>query len=152
MRKTAVGKDKDRGKVEAKVVKELNASADAVFEILGDFQRLQPGGPIESVSYEGDGVGMVRTIHMTNGPVVERLDVHDPASRTFSYSIINDDGPLPFANYQARVVVTTLGDDKCSVDWTGTFDPRGVDEDAAINVATGIYAGGIKGARLALGV
>lgn len=135
---------------EAKVVKEVKASADAVFAILGDFKGIQPGGPIESVSYEGDGVGMVRTINMANGPVVERLDVHDAGKRTFTYSIINEDSPLPFANYSATVNVTELGDSQCSVDWTGTFDPRGVDEETAIGVATGIYAGGIKGARLKL--
>jgi hypothetical protein len=38
------------------------------------------------------------------------------------------------------------------VDWTGTFVPRGVAEEQAIKIATGIYAGAIKGARIALGV
>lgn len=136
---------------EAKVVKDIHANADAVFAILGDFKGLQAGGPIESVSYEGDGVGTVRTINMSNGSVVERLDVHDAGSRTFSYSIINDNGPLPFADYSATVIVTATGENSCSVDWTGTFEPRGTDEATAISVATGIYAGGIKGARLKLG-
>ncbi len=135
---------------EAKVVKDIKAGADAVFAMLGDFKALQPGGPIESVSYEGDGVGMVRTIHMTNGAVVERLEQHDSQARSFTYAIINDDGPLPFSGYSATVNVADNGDGTCTVDWTGTFEPRGVDEATAIGVATGIYAGGIKGARLAL--
>ena len=136
---------------EAKVVKTINASADAVWAQLSDFSSIKPGGPIDSVSYEGEGVGMVRTIGMGGGSVVERLDNHDPAARTFTYAIINDDCPLPFSNYSATVTVADNGDGTSTVDWTGTFEPRGVEEDQAVNVATGIYAGAIKGARIALG-
>lgn len=135
---------------EAKVVKSVAAAADAVFEMLGDFSRLKAGGPIESVSYEGEGVGMVRTINMNGGSVIERLEQHDSAKRTFTYAILNDDSPLPFSNYSATVSVADNGDGTSTVSWTGTFEPRGVDEESAIGVATGIYAGGIKGARLEL--
>ena len=93
---------------------------------------------------------MVRTIGMGGGQVVERLDVHDAKTRTFTYSIINDDCPLPFSDYSATVVITDNGDNTAAVDWTGTFEPKGVPEADAINVATGIYAGAIKGAQRAL--
>ena len=94
---------------------------------------------------------MVRHISMSNGIVVERLDVFDTRTRTMSYAIINEDSPLPFDNYTAVVQVNDNGDNSCTVEWTGKFDARG-DEKAAINTATGIYAGGIKGAKLALGI
>ena len=136
---------------EAKVVKQISAPADAVWAQLSDFSSIKPGGPVETVSYEGEGVGMVRTIGMGGGSVVERLEAHDDASRTFTYAIINEDGPLPFSNYSATVSITDNGDGTSTVDWTGTFEPRGVEEQQAINVATGIYAGAIKGARIALG-
>ena len=136
---------------EAKVVKKVGASTDAVWNQLSDFSGIKPGGPIEAVRYEGEGVGMLRYLTMGGADVVERLDVHDSANRTFTYSIINEDAPLPFSNYSATVRVTDDGDGTCTVDWTGTFDAKG-DEEAAINVATGIYAGAIKGAKIALGV
>jgi hypothetical protein len=132
---------------EAKVVKAINAPADAVWEQLSNFSDIQVGGPIESFSYEGEGVGMVRTIGMGGGQVVERLETHDSTARSFSYAIINEDCPLPFSNYSALVNITDNGDGTCTVDWTGTFEPRGADEAEAINVATGIYAGAIKRAR-----
>ena len=135
---------------EAKVVKSIAADADAVFALLGDFAGIKVGGPIEAVVYEGEGIGMVRTLTMNGGSVVERLETHDPAAREFSYAILNDDSPLPFSNYSASVKVVDNGDGTSTVDWTGTFEPRDVPEEAAINVATGIYAGGIKGARMAL--
>ena len=92
---------------------------------------------------------MIRYLTMGGADVVERLEVHDSENRTFTYAIINDDCPLPFSNYSATVTITDDGDDTCTVDWTGTFDPKG-DEETAINTATGIYAGGIKGAKIAL--
>ncbi len=136
---------------EAKVVKKIGASADAVWDQLSDFAGISPGGPIEAVRYEGEGVGMVRYLTMGGGQVVERLDVHDAEQRTFTYAIINDDCPLPFADYSATVNITDDGDGTCTVDWTGTFEPKG-DEQTAINTASGIYAGAIKGARIALDV
>ena len=136
---------------EAKVVKEIAASAQDVWSVLSVFDGIQVGGPIESIRYEGEGVGMVRYIGMGGGEVIERLDVHDADKLTFAYTILNDDSPLPFKNYSATVQITDNGNGTCTVDWTGTFEPKG-DEQAAIERATGIYAGGIKGAKVALGV
>ena len=131
---------------EAKVVKDIQAPAGQVWAQLADFGGIKPGGPIESVSVEGEGVGMIRTIVMGGANVVERLE-----ELTFTYAIINEDCPLPFDNYSATVNLTDNGDGSTTVDWTGTFDARG-DEAQAINTATGIYAGAIKGAKIALGV
>ena len=136
---------------EAKVVKTINATGKEVFDVLCVFDNIKPGGPVEAVRYEGEGVGMVRYITMGGGEVVERLDVLDPETLTMTYAITNEDCPLPFLNYSSTVQITDNGDGTCGVDWTGTFDPKG-DEETAINTATGIYAGGIKGARIQLGV
>jgi len=132
------------------VVEAVAASADDVWNILSDFGGIKVGGPIEAFEIEGDGVGAVRTITMGGGQVIERLDVHDADARTFTYCITNDDNPLPVANYSATVKITADGDDACSVDWSGTFDPKGADEETASNVVRGIYTGGIQGARKAL--
>lgn len=137
---------------EAKVVKTVKAPADAVWAQLGNFRAVEAGGGIDSVSYEGEGVGMTRTIVMGGRPVVERLEAHDGRKRAFTYAIINDDSPLPFSNYSATVRIIDNGDGTSTVDWVGSFDPRGVEEADAINMATGIYAGAIKRARIALGV
>ena len=137
---------------EARVVKTINASADAVWAHLGDFKGIEAGGPIKSIAYEGDGIGMVRTIGMGGGFVVERLEAYDSTARSFTYAIINEDCPLPFRNYSATVNIVDRDDGSTTVEWTGTFDAHGVDEEQAVNVATGIYAGAIKAARTALEV
>lgn len=135
---------------QVKVVEGINASADAVWEILGNFRGIQPGPGIDDVIYAGEGVGMTRQMVTPNGDVIERLDRFDPQARQFAYAIINDGGPLPFANYSAAVAVNDNGDGTTTVEWTGTFEPRGVDEEKAVKIATGVYTRAIDGARKAL--
>ena len=91
---------------EAKVVKDIQAPAAEVWAQLADFGGIKAGGPIESVSVEGEGVGMVRTLVMGGASVVERLEEHDAERLTFTYAIINEDSPLPFDNYSATVNLT----------------------------------------------
>ncbi|MEE4280581.1 MAG: SRPBCC family protein [Pseudomonadales bacterium] len=135
---------------QAKVVQSIKANADDVWQILGNFKSIQPGPGIDSVVYEGEGVGMTRTISTPNGDVVERLDVYEPSARQFAYAITNDGGPLPFADYSAVVAVNDNDDGTTTVEWTGTFEPRGVDEETAVKFATGIYTRAIDGARTVL--
>lgn len=134
---------------EVQVQEDIAASARDVWNILADFGGIRVGGPIEAFEIEGEGVGAVRTITMGGGRIVERLDAHDADALTFTYSIINDDPPIPVSNYSATVTITANGERACSVDWTGTFDPTG-DEAAAAAMVRGIYTGGIQRARAAL--
>ncbi|MDP6377843.1 MAG: SRPBCC family protein [Pseudomonadales bacterium] len=131
------------------VLEAVEANATDVWNILSDFGGIEVGGPIEAFEIEGEGVGAVRTITMGGAQIVERLEVLDNEAHVFTYAIINEDNPLPVANYSATVTVTPDGDSSCSVDWTGTFEAVG-DEDAASELVRGIYTGGIQRARAAL--
>ena len=137
---------------QAKVVEKVAAPAADVWAQLGDFGGIKVGGMIQSFEIEGEGVGAVRTIGLGNGTVVERLDAFDPDALTFTYSITNDDCPLPVSDYSATVQISDDGDGTCTVDWTGTFEPKGAPEEQVIGIVKGIYTGGIQGARQALGV
>jgi hypothetical protein len=133
------------------VREEIDGNALDVWKALSDFGGIRVGGPITSFETEGEGVGMVRTIGMGGGLVVERLDRHDPEAMVFSYSIVNGDCPLPVSGYSATVEVTDNGDGTCVVDWTGTFEPKGASEAEASAIVQSIYRGGIAGARKAVG-
>ena len=126
------------------------ADAEAVWNILSDFGGIKIGGPITDFHIEGEGVGAVRTITMGGGKVIERLETFDPAELTFSYVITNQDSSLPVTNYASIVKITSEGPGACSVEWTGTFEPRGVPEAQAQAIVNGIYTGGIERARKAL--
>lgn len=132
------------------VREEINGSARDVWNVLSDFGGIKVGGPITSFQTEGEGVGMVRHIGMGHATIVEKLDRHDVDAMEFAYSIINDDGPLPVADYSASVSVSDKGDGTCEVVWTGEFEPKGASEEDASKVVEGIYRGGIAGARRAV--
>ena len=55
---------------EAKVVDSIKADIESVWAELGNFSGVKAGPGIESVDYEGEGVGMTRSINMSNGSVV----------------------------------------------------------------------------------
>jgi hypothetical protein len=132
------------------VSEDIGGAAADVWAALSDFGGVKVGGAITSFETEGNGVGMVRTIGMGGGQVVERLDRHDADAMVFAYCILNDDCPLPVSGYSATVQITDKGDGTSHVDWTGTFEPKG-DEADAVKVVEGIYRGGIAGARKAVG-
>jgi len=133
--------------VETKVIEKINASLDQVWSNLGNFAGLKPGLGIESVDYKGEGVGMIRSIKLSIGTVIERLDHYDSEAKNYGYSIINEDSPLPFLNYSATVQLLKNEDNTTTVEWTGTFEPRGIEESQAKTLAYNMYTNAINGAR-----
>ena len=120
---------------------DLGASADEVWELVGDF-----GGLVEAlgapVTTEGEaGVGQLRKIDMNGATMVERLESIDPASRTISYSI--QEGPLPVEGYVATMQVHEAGDGRSRVTWEATFDPAGMAEADVSNIVNAIFSGGL---------
>lgn len=135
--------------LEAKVVETIDAGINAVWPVISNFRSIQPGPGIDAVDYEGEGVGMTRTIRTGNGNIVERLDALDDVGHMFSYSIINEDSALPFANYSSKVMLD--GDDSSTtVTWVGKFDGRGIPDDQAVGLASSIYKNLIEQARQAV--
>ena len=135
---------------ETKVIEKINTSLDQVWSNLGNFAGLKPGSGIESVDYKGEGVGMIRSIKLSIGTVIERLDHYDSEAKNYGYSIINEDSPLPFLNYSATVQLLKNEDNTTTVEWTGTFEPRGIEESQAKTLAYNMYTNAINGARLEL--
>ncbi len=76
------------------VSEDIKGKASDVWAALSDFGGIKVGGPVTSFETKGKGVGMVRTIGMGGGLVVERLDRHDSKAMVFAYSITNDDCPV----------------------------------------------------------
>lgn len=102
----------------------LEAPADAVWQLLADFgaiQRWWPGdgsAPIESVTLEGRGVGMIRHIRNRGAAqaVSERLDLLDPASRTIVLSIVGM-RPVGITAYVAEGRIVELEPARCRIDY-----------------------------------
>lgn len=67
----------------------IEADAKAVWELLGDFGGVASWNPfVGKLDVDGDGIGMVRTVHAAAGGVVtETLTLHDPQARRIRYDV-----------------------------------------------------------------
>ena len=130
--------------MEVTVTEQFAASGGSIWELLRDFGgilRWNTSG-IESVSVEGEGIGAVRTIGIPGGiQLQEKLEAHDDAARSFSYSFTGKP-VIPLEDYYATMTVIDEGDSECRVDWKSTFEHPGMDEDAARKLVEGIYHAG----------
>lgn len=133
-----------------KVSERIEASADRVWELVRDFggvQRYAAG--IEKCSVEGHGLGAVRTLGLPGGlSLQERLEALDDAGRRLSYAIVA--GPIPVSSYLATLEVCDEGSG-CRIDWSSTFEAKGISDDQARGMIEGVYKGGIVGIQRALG-
>jgi uncharacterized membrane protein len=111
---------------------EIDAPADEVWAVAGDFGGIEWMPGIESVTVEGDD----RTINTSGMTIVERLVRRDDEARSISYSIV--DGPVPIESHQATITVLAAGDGS-RVSYSVTTEP----DDAAAFMKD-VYAGALK--------
>ena len=57
---------------------------------------------------------------------------------------------MPFLNYSATVQLLENDDHTTTVEWTGRFEPKGIEESEAQTMAYNMYSNAINGARLEL--
>lgn len=137
-------------KSEVTVTDTIAAPIADVWRLASDFGGLDEiMDAIESCETEGEGIGMLRTMAMGGGSVVERLEELDPSSHRMAYSIIS--APLPFKDYYAAIDLAEV-EGGTGITWSGSFEADGVPAEKAEKLAQGIYAGGIDGFKKALGV
>lgn len=113
----------------------IPVNAEVAWQVLGDFSlRHLSAGICESVTVDGTGVGMVRTMTLVpawgGGSVRERLEELDAVERYMRYRLV-DCGPVPFADYEGSVRVTPAGPDACVAVMTSRFVPVELDDDTA---------------------
>lgn len=97
---------------------DIDAPADAVWPLVGDFGGLiwMPG--VDAVTVDGDR----RTVTFAGMDVTEQLVSLDEDARQISYSIV--DGPVPIDHHTATVTVTPT-EAGCHVTWSVTSAPEG---------------------------
>ena len=106
----------------------MPVAAEEAWRVVRDFGGVGGWIPgIASVQTAGSGVGAVRTIVATNGERdVERLTELDDAQRTLSYTSVESTLSLAQKGYVATMQVRDLGDGRCDVVWSSTFDEQGM--------------------------
>ena len=123
----------------AAVRDELTAPIERVWGCLADFGDVSAWapGPVR-VTVEGDGVGAVRTVDGNDAPAIrERLVAYDPVGHMFSYEML--DSPFPFTDYVATVRIASVGASRTAIEWSSSFEPRGVSAEEAAQTIESIY-------------
>ena len=134
------------------VVKDtINAAADEIWKTLGSFRNVEKYIPlIKSSTVEGSGVGAKRTCIIPNesgqeGKIEEEIQSFDDDAKTLSYSITSS--PMPLEKYLGTVKVKDLGNGRCEVEWSSTFEPKGMPEEEVAKMINDIYVAAIDGLK-----
>lgn len=140
-----------RQKVVEKI--EINAPADKVWAVVGNFQDMSWHPAF--VKTEGEGgneANATRTLTVEGGgQIFEKLTKYDDAKKTLSYVITDVDVKVvPVTNYSSRITVSGDGD-KSEVEWWGAFyrgftnndPPPELSDEAAVKAITGVYTSGL---------
>ncbi|ODN72009.1 SRPBCC family protein [Methylobrevis pamukkalensis] len=136
---------------------EINAPADKVWAVVGNFQDMSWHPAVTSTEGTGgNDVGASRKLTLQGGGVLEEgLEKYDAAKMMLFYRITKDDVKvLPVTNYSSRITVKDLGG-KSEVTWWGAFyrgypnndPPAELSDEAALNAVTGVYKSGLEGLK-----
>ena len=119
-------------------------SAPTVWAVVREFGKLDEWlPPIVGCETDGEGIGAVRTLTLGDGAVVvERLEAHDDAARTLTYSMV-DAGPMPLVDYVSTIEVSANPDGTSTMSWTGSFGVSGADEEETVGAIEGLYQTGL---------
>ncbi len=132
---------------------EINAPADKVWAVIGNFQDMSWHPAIEKTEGTGgNDVGAKRTLTLKGGAKIEEaLDAYKPDQKSYGYEITNVDVKvLPVTNYSSHITVTEDGG-KSTVEWKGAFyrgytlndPPPELSDEAAVKAVTGVYRAGL---------
>lgn len=125
--------------IDVLVKRELEISADKVYAAVADFGSVDWMNGVAKVVIEGEGVGMVRNIYVSEEtpPVREQMILRDDEAKQIGY-VINEGNPMPVDKYNATVTVIAT-DAGCRIEWAGNFVAKGVDDATAKASLEGMY-------------
>ena len=130
----------------------IDASADRLWALLStkDGQRRCEADIADAVVFEGEGVGMIRTIHlaehMGGGVIRERLEQFDPAVREMTFRMIEAEKGFPVENYCGSAKAIAVAPSKSTLALRATFSRGDLSEEDAysfIELSCDQFAGAV---------
>lgn len=130
---------------------EYPVPAQKLWDLVADFGGVEdwwPAGMLTKVEIEGEGVGMVRSIHTIVGIVLhEKLESIDHEKRVLTLSIVGD-LPAGMQEYNATGSVAEAGDGTCVLTWEGHYQVPGADDETGARLfIEGAYGAMFAGLR-----
>lgn len=122
---------------------EMSATATRLWQIVGDPSQIALWHPamVESAMTDRD-----RRVVLGNGAVViERIEKHDDAAMAYEY--VMTDAPFPLRDYRSTLAVKRVGDGRCVVEWSSTFETDDEDVPEMVALVRGVYVDGLTALR-----
>tara|TARA_B110000444_G_C18810540_1_gene582332 strand:- start:938 stop:1357 length:420 start_codon:yes stop_codon:yes gene_type:complete len=137
--------------METVVIRQLEFSADLVWNLISNFGNRDWSPSIDKVVVKGEGVGAIRWMYNVGGdkPVAERLEVFDDQNMKMSYSIV-ENSPLPLENFLGTVKVDVTGNNSCQVAWKAEGIEKSMSENEVSDIMQNIYNGIITAVEIHL--
>jgi hypothetical protein len=139
---------------------EINAPADKVWAVVGNFQDMGWHPVVEKTEGSGGNEpGATRALTLKGGGTIkEKLNKFDASGKSFSYEITEvDPKVLPVSNYSATLSVKDAGG-KATVEWKGAYyrsyvnndPPPDQNDEAAVKAIEGVYKSGLEALKAKL--
>lgn len=133
---------------------EINAPADKVWAVIGNFQDMGWHPAFAKTTGTGDNtVGATRVLTLSDGATIdETLNKYNAETKSYSYEITKVDVKVvPVSNYSSTISVSGEGD-KTTVEWKGAFyrgylnndPPPELSDEAAVKAITTVYKAGLE--------
>ncbi|MBA2609324.1 MAG: SRPBCC family protein [Actinobacteria bacterium] len=111
----------------------IAATADTVWSLVSVFGD-NSWHNLEVTCEGGDGLGAVRKVTMPTGVVTELCEVHDAATRTVGYTIL-DNNPFPATDYHGLIEITPVDDASCELTWSARYETEADPEQLGADLA-----------------
>ena len=111
---------------------DINAPADKAWDIVKNYDALPSWNAVfakdEITSGTNNKVGAVRKLTVKDGPSFdERLTAYNVKGRTYTYTILDANSPLPLKNYKSTLTVKSTGKGKSQIVWVADFKRKNPD-------------------------
>jgi hypothetical protein len=132
---------------------ELSAAPAKTWDTIKDFKGWQAWHPAFAGTVitkgEGNAKGSVRELTTKDGAkFIEELEMHDAASRTYQYRII--ESPLPITGYVSTLQVRHGHNGGSIVEWSSHFGVKaGASDDEMKKTIAGVYRAGLDNLAVA---
>ncbi len=132
---------------------ELSATPAKTWDTIKDFKGWQAWHPAFAGTVvtkgEGNAKGSVRELTTKDGAkFIEELEMHDAASRTYQYRII--ESPLPITGYVSTLQVRRGHNGGSTVVWSSHFGVKaGASDDEMKKTIAGVYRAGLDNLAVA---
>ena len=126
---------------------EVQGSSSAVWALIGPFCAIKNWLPPVGTCSQDGATRPTRTLVTKDGSAtfVERQTARSNARHFYSYTFLSS--PLPVTHYHSTIKVTSLGQGRSNVTWSGTYTPMPGQESAAKEALDGIYTAGLDSIR-----